>query len=50
VVVFGYLQSVTRMWLCNELEVGETNDIPVINGRNANLEVPVFFFFLLQNS
>lgn len=44
-VVFSYLQSVTRMLLCNEIEVGETNEIPVINGRNANLEVPVYFFY-----
>ena len=43
-VFFSYLQSVTRMWLCNELEVGETNDIPVIIGRNAKLEVPVYMY------
>jgi len=35
-VVFNYLQSVTRLWLCYELEVGETKEISVINGRNAN--------------
>jgi len=44
------------MWLCNELDVGETNEIPVFNGRNANLEVPVcvcvciYIYILLQNS
>jgi len=32
------------MWLCNELEVGETNEIPLISGRNANLEVPVYIY------
>jgi len=46
VVFFSYLQFVTRMWLCNELEVGESNEIPVINGRNANLKYRCVFIYI----
>jgi hypothetical protein len=35
VVFFSCLQSVTRMWPCNELEEGQTNEIPVINYLNT---------------